>query len=272
MLGKILIVDDNKSLVDVLKLDLELRGHKVFCAFDGEEGEKEIIEKKPDLVILDVMMPKKNGYAVCRDIKRDTTLSKIPIILLTAKSTKEDIYWGHDCGADAYVTKPYETRELIMLVEQLLIDYKENRKSYSWTGLRDSSIIEKEAKMRIEAGGEVLLFDIEYDEEPKETFIQKYGMARFRDLVHSLAWGLNNAISEVSPTSIIGQYADDTFILMTNPNDEEKIREQIIKTSNKIIENAYNIEDRKNKGILKKELNSDKKFLVPIISLVLKNR
>lgn len=272
MIGKVLIVDDNKSLVDVLKLDLELRGHKVLSAFDGEEGEREIREKKPDIVILDVMMPKKNGYAVCRDIKRDASLSQIPIILLTAKSTKEDIYWGHDCGADAYVTKPYETRELIMLVEQLTSDYKENRRSYSWTGLRDSSVIEKEAKMRIDAGGEVVLFDLEYDEEQKETFIQKYGMLRFRDLIHSLSWGLNNAISEISPTSIMGQYADDSFILMTNPYDEGKILEQISKISNKIIENAYDIEDRKNKGILKKELNSDKEFLVPIISLVWKKR
>lgn len=272
MIGTILIVDDNKSLVDVLKLDLELRGHKVFSAFDGEEGEKLITEIKPDAVILDVMLPKKNGYAVCRDVKRDANLSKIPIILLTAKSTKEDIYWGHDCGADAYVTKPYESRELIMLVEQLMNDYKEGKRSFSWTGLRDYTVIEKEAKMRLDAGADVLLLDLEYDEEQKEAFIQKYGYPRFRDLTHSLAWGLNNAICEISTTSIIGQYADDTFVVMTTPKDLEEIKAKIIETSNKIIEKAYDLEDRKNKGILKKDLQSNKEVLIPIMTFILKKR
>jgi len=66
--------------------------------------------------------------------------------LLTAKNTKDDIYWGYDCGADAYVTKPYESRDLIRLVEQLLQDAKEGKRSYAWTGLPDASIVEKKSQ------------------------------------------------------------------------------------------------------------------------------
>ncbi|MFB3851385.1 MAG: response regulator transcription factor [Acidobacteriota bacterium] len=267
MPSKILIVDDNKSLVEVLQMDFELRGHKVLCAYDGEEGERAIREERPEIVILDVMMPNKNGYAVCRDVKRDPELSKIPIVLLTAKSTKDDIYWGYDCGADAYVTKPYESRELIKLVEQLLKDYKEGKRSFAWTGLADGAVVEKEAELRKEAGGESLLISLEYDEEPKETFLQKYGTGKFRDMIHSLAWKLYTAIQDVSKTALLGQYADDTFVLLINPKEEAGMKEKVLSVSDEIISSFYDSEDRKNRGILKRDLKSGTEILIPFMSL-----
>lgn len=266
MIGQILVVDDNRSLVEILQMDFELRGHKVITAYDGEEGEKAIRENHPDIVILDVMMPKKNGYSVCRDIKRDPELSKIPIILLTAKNTKDDIYWGYDCGADAYVTKPYESGELIRLVEQMLMDYREGKRSYAWTGLPDGSVVEKESRLRMEAGGESLLINIELKEEPKEVYIQKYGMGKYRDFVHTIAWRLYNAIQEVSQTALLGQYADDTFILLINPTEENKMKEKIKLVCEEIMPNFYDSEDRKRRGILKRDIASGAETLVPFMS------
>lgn len=268
MPSKILVVDDNKSLVEVLQMDFELRGHKVLCAYDGEEGERAIREERPEIVILDVMMPKKNGYAVCRDVKRDPDLSKIPIVLLTAKSTKDDIYWGYDCGADAYVTKPYESRELIRLVEQLLKDFKEGKRSFAWTGLTDGAVVEKEAELRKEAGGESLLINLEFDEESKETFMQKYGTDKFRDLIHTLAWKLYTAIQEVSQAALLGQYADDTFVLLMSPKEESRMKEKAQSVSEEIISNFYDAEDRKNRGILKKSFKGDTEVLIPMMSII----
>lgn len=270
MPSKVLIVDDNRSLVEVLQMDFELMGHKVLTAYDGEEGEKSIRENHPDIVILDVMMPKKNGYAVCREVKRDPELSRIPIILLTAKSTKDDIYWGYDCGADAYVTKPYESRELIKLTEQLLKDYKEGKRSFAWTGLTDGLVVEREWELRKEAGGESLLINLEFEEEPKIVFIQKYGTGKYRDFIHTLAWKLYNVIQEVSQTVLLGQYADDTFVLLINPKEEEKIKETVISAYNEIIESFYDAEDRVRKGILKKEVKGEKEIIVPFMRLLWK--
>lgn len=270
MPSKILVVDDNRSLVEILKMDFELRGHKVFTAYDGEEAEQSIRENHPELVILDVMMPKKNGYAVCRDIKRDFELSKIPIVLLTAKNTKDDIYWGYDCGADAYVTKPYESRDLIRLVEQLLQDAKEGKRSYAWTGLPDASVVEKEISLRKDAGGDVVVLNIEFDDEAKEGFIQKYGMGIYRDMIHSLAWKIYNTIQEISPTTMVGQYGDDSFILLTHPDEKEKIKERIIEEGNSLIKGYYSEEDKIRGGISVIDIRSGKETIVSMISLLVK--
>jgi len=271
MLGKILVVDDNRSLVEVLQMDFELRGHKVFTAYDGEEAERAIRESKPDIVILDVMMPKKNGYTVCRETKRDPELSKIPIVLLTAKSTKDDIYWGYDCGADAYVTKPYESSELIKLVEQMLKDSKEGKRTYAWTGLLDGSVVEKEAKLRLDAGGEAVLLNFEIDDdEAKEVFIQKYGTGKFRDIIHTLSWRIYSAIQEVSKTALLGQYADDSFVLLLTKDEEAKLKEKVLSVGNELIESVYDEEDKKNKGIWKKDFKTGKGTLIPFMNLKLK--
>lgn len=267
MRGKILVVDDNRNLVDVLKMELELRGHTVLTAYDGEEGEESIINNKPDLVILDIMMPKKNGYEVCRNVKRNVEFSKIPIILLTAKSTKDDIYWGYDCGADAYVTKPYETTELLRIVDQLLQDYKEGKRTYAWTGLRDASIVEKEYKFRKEAGGKALLINIEFEEEPRDVFIQKYGMAKFRDFIHSFAWKMNNILSEVVPSTIVGQYADDTFLILLPESEEETIKQKVEEIFEEMVKLLYDDEDLNQKGIVRRNLITGKEEIIPLMKI-----
>lgn len=267
MPSRILVVDDNKSIVEIIKMDFELRGHKVFTAYDGEEAEAAIKENPPDLIILDVMMPKKNGYSVCRDLKRNAELSKIPVILLTAKNTKNDIYWGYDSGADAYVTKPYEPRELINLADQLIEEAKQGKKRHSWTGLPDASVVEKEAFFRKDAGGEALLVNFEFDEEEKGTFLQKYGAAAFREQVHSLAWKLSNNLREVSPTAIIGQYGNDNFLLLLHPSEEEKARNRLMTVSESLIKSSYDGEDQETRGILKRDVVGQVEVLVPIMTM-----
>src|SRR5512135_2045259 len=110
---KILIADDNRAITEVLQLNFSLLGY-------GEQAEQKCRALRPDVLILDVMMPKMNGYKVCRNLKQDQETARIPIILLTAKNLKEDVYWGYDSGADAYITKPYDPRQLEILVDQLI--------------------------------------------------------------------------------------------------------------------------------------------------------
>jgi twitching motility two-component system response regulator PilH len=266
MQSKILVVDDNKSIVEVLQIDFELRGHKVFVAYDGEQAELSVKENWPDLIILDVMMPKKNGYAVCRDLKRDPDFSKIPVILLTAKNTKDDIYWGYDSGADAYVTKPYEPRELINLVDQLLKESKEGKRSVAWTGLQDASVVEKEAFLRKEAGGEALLVNLDFVDSERETYIQKYGAAKFRELVHDLAWKMHDNLQEVAPMAIIGQYADDNFLILFHPSEAERINKRLLAVSDALIRNSYDGKDQESGGVSTRDLETGKEVVVPIMA------
>lgn len=111
---KILIVDDEKPIVDILKFNLEKEGYKTVEAYDGEQAVKLALETKPDLIILDVMLPKMDGFTVCRKIRQKLSC---PVIMLTAKEEVVDKIIGLELGADDYMTKPFSIRELIARIK-----------------------------------------------------------------------------------------------------------------------------------------------------------
>lgn len=117
---KILLIDDELHIIELLKYNLEINGYKVFYALSGKEGLKLAIDKKPDLILLDVMLPEMDGFDVCKEIKKNETISNIPIIMLTAKSEEFDKILGLELGADDYITKPFSVRELLARVKAVL--------------------------------------------------------------------------------------------------------------------------------------------------------
>ena len=114
---RILIVDDEKQLVSLVKLHMEMAGYEVLSANDGEKAMLIIKEERPDLIILDLMIPKIDGWEVC---KRLRTVGDIPVIMLTARTDTDDKLKGFECGADDYVTKPFSPRELVARVKRVL--------------------------------------------------------------------------------------------------------------------------------------------------------
>ena len=117
---KILIVDDEAELVDLVKIRLEAAGYDVIKAYDGQEGLEKAKSEKPDLVLLDIMMPKMDGYKVCGLLKMDARFKKIPVILFSAKAQKEDAQLAKEVGADQYVTKPFEAAVLLSKIQELI--------------------------------------------------------------------------------------------------------------------------------------------------------
>jgi two-component system response regulator VicR len=109
----ILVVDDDPDIVDIISYSLRKDGHKVIAGHDGQEALDLARRHRPDLAILDVMMPKQNGFEVCRRLRQE---SAMPIILLTAKGEEADKVWGLDLGADDYMTKPFSHKELLARV------------------------------------------------------------------------------------------------------------------------------------------------------------
>ena len=122
MSNNILIVDDEKAIADIIKFNLEKEGYTVYTANDGEEGIKKVFELMPDLVLLDIMMPKKDGFQVLKEIRAKY---QIPVIMLTAKEEEVDKVLGLELGADDYVVKPFSMRELMARVKANLrrVDY-----------------------------------------------------------------------------------------------------------------------------------------------------
>ncbi|MET3193065.1 two-component system response regulator VicR [Bacillus sp. OAE603] len=111
---KILIVDDEKPIADILKFNLEKEGFEIVCAYDGDEALQKVDEFLPDLVLLDIMLPIRDGLEVCREIRKN---HEMPIIMITAKDSELDKVLGLEMGADDYVTKPFSTRELLARVK-----------------------------------------------------------------------------------------------------------------------------------------------------------
>lgn len=111
---KILVIDDEKPIADILEFNLKKEGFDVYCAYDGNEALEKVEEVKPDLILLDIMLPLRDGMEVCREVRKkyDT-----PIIMLTAKDSEIDKVLGLEFGADDYVTKPFSTRELLARVK-----------------------------------------------------------------------------------------------------------------------------------------------------------
>ncbi len=119
-LKKILIVDDEEGIVKVVKMYLEHHDYEVITASEGQEGLEKAKTEKPDLIVLDLMLPKINGYKVCGLLKKDTRYTKIPIILFTAKAQEKDIKLGEEVGADAYIIKPFEPEILLSKIKELI--------------------------------------------------------------------------------------------------------------------------------------------------------
>lgn len=121
---RILVVDDKKDLVKVVKVNLEHEGYRVETAYDGEEALSKVARVKPDLIILDIMLPKIDGWEVLSQIRGEAKTSVIPVIILTAKTEEASKLLGYNLGTDDYVTKPFSIQELMARVNAVLRRFK----------------------------------------------------------------------------------------------------------------------------------------------------
>ena len=119
-MANILIADDSLAELQIFQQTLQPTGHTIMTVMDGDAAEDKLKSEKIDLVILDVIMPKKNGFQVCRDIKSNDRLKKIPVIMVTSKDQESDKFWGMKQGADEYLTKPFKPEDLLKAVKKYI--------------------------------------------------------------------------------------------------------------------------------------------------------
>lgn len=122
MARRILIADDEENIVISLEFLMKREGFEVLIAKDGEQAVETIRTEMPDLVLLDIMMPKKSGFEVCQEVKSDPELSSVRILMLTAKGRETEVAKGLALGADCYITKPFSTKELVERVRSMLAE------------------------------------------------------------------------------------------------------------------------------------------------------
>jgi two-component system alkaline phosphatase synthesis response regulator PhoP/two-component system response regulator VicR len=120
---KILVVDDERHIVRLIQVNLERAGYKVLSAYDGPEALKKIDSEKPDMIVLDVMMPRMDGFEVLKRLKAKPETNELPVIMLTAKAQDADVFRGWSSGVSAYLTKPFNPIELITFVRRIFSGY-----------------------------------------------------------------------------------------------------------------------------------------------------
>jgi DNA-binding response OmpR family regulator len=188
----VLIIEDDATMLRGLKDNFEFKGYKVITATDGEAGLKAALDAKPDLIVLDIMLPKINGYEVCRLIRKEKL--EMPIIMLTAKGEESDIVLGLNLGADDYVTKPFSIRELLARAAAFLRHSKEGgQEVYEFAEYRLDIV----ARKLTCSGKEIALSPKEF--RLLEFFLKKAGRALTRDEILNAVWGYDCV---VTPRSI----------------------------------------------------------------------
>ncbi len=185
-MAKVLIVEDQKTLATELADKLRSEGYSVFTAFDGEDGLEKVHTEHPDLVVLDIMLPKLDGLSLCRMIRRDTTTAHIPIIMLTARSSEVDKIVGLESGADDYMVKPLALGEFLARVRAVM------RRAPGHSVLQEELVSND---LRLSLTGRRLFRDGEEKNLSNKEFdlltelMRNKGVVLSRDLILAKVWG-----------------------------------------------------------------------------------
>jgi two-component system, OmpR family, phosphate regulon response regulator PhoB len=185
---KILIIEDESDVADLLELNLHKAGFKTSTAADGANGLQKARDDRPDFIILDLMLPKISGLEVCRILKNDTATSHIPILMLTAKAEEVDRIVGLEFGADDYVTKPFSPREVGLRIRAIL---RRGEKPEERIKAGSISIDPARHEVRID-GKRVHLTSLEF--KLLRTLIQRRGRVQDRDKLLNDVWGYEAVI------------------------------------------------------------------------------
>ncbi|MEZ4649743.1 MAG: response regulator [Candidatus Eisenbacteria bacterium] len=240
---QILVVEDDSDLRKILRAILMREGYSVLTAGDGEEGLEVVEAHHPDLILLDVMMPKMDGRELCRRLKANVRTSQIPIIMLTAMSETNDRIGGLDLGANDYVTKPYEQRELLMRVRNLLDWGRLQRDANPLTGLPGNKGIEQQLRLRLETGGDFVFMYLDVDHfKPFNDF---YSYQKGDQIIRLLAFLLRQAVDDLgASTDFVGHVGGDDFVVITQPDRAQQVGDWIIQRFDEQVPELYNEVDR----------------------------
>ena len=181
---KILIVDDDENICELLRLYLEKDGFETVVANDGEQAVDYAAKYTPDLILLDIMLPKLDGWQVCREIRKS---SDVPIIMLTAKGETFDKILGLELGADDYISKPFDTKEVIARIKAVL---RRSRKETASSTLSAGDITLDAGRRQVTVAGEaVTLTRKEFD--LLETLMRNRGLVLTREKLLDTVWGID---------------------------------------------------------------------------------
>jgi PleD family two-component response regulator len=224
---KILVVDDEDHIRRILKFQLEKNGYRVVLAENGEIALELVRREAPDLIILDLMMPKIDGFETCRRIRQSFQTAQIPIIMLTAKTELQDKIKGLQDGANDYLIKPYSNEELLLRVGNVLEWSVKQKEANPLTGLPGNRAIEKELQGRIEKTEPFAFLYLDIDNF--KPYNDHYGYQKGDEAILFLSDIVTEAVNSLGGANdFVGHIGGDDFVVITSPARAEFISRHII--------------------------------------------
>lgn len=239
----VLVAEDEPHLREVLRFQLEAAGFTVVAAADGAEAVDLAVARAPDVCLLDVMMPRMSGFEACERLRSTFATRHIPIIMLTAKSEVDDRVEGLRGGANDYLTKPWDQRELIQRIRNLLEWSRQQRAASPLTGLPGNLSINEEIRRRIEADSPFAMLQIDIDHF--KAFNDHYGYARGDHAIQHLAHILNEVSARRGGArNFIGHIGGDDFVVLTSAGGARAFGEEILAEFDRSVPELYDPDDR----------------------------
>ncbi|SCF26135.1 diguanylate cyclase (GGDEF) domain-containing protein [Micromonospora viridifaciens] len=239
----VLVVDDDEDIARFVGFNLRLHGFEVLHASDGQEALEVIERQRPDLAVVDLMMPRIDGLELTRRLRADPMTSALPVIMLTAKGMTQDKVNGLSVGADDYLVKPFDTLELVARVNSTLRRYKEFREVSPLTGLPGNSRIRREISDRVRSGVDYAVGYIDIDRF--KSVNDRYGFSRGDEFISALARSLHRAVVSIGlPPAFLGHVGGDDFVIVCAPEQVRPLTFRAVEDFEKAADALYDPVDR----------------------------
>ena len=243
MAEHVLVVDDDPDVARFVEVNLRSAGYNVSVASNGEEAMERALELRPDLVLLDVMMPKMDGFEVAQRLRRDSRTSSSSIIMLTAKALSSDKVLGLSSGADDYIIKPFDPVELLARVKGTLRRAREMRALSPLTGLPGNIRVQEEIRRRVaeDEPFSLLYADLDYF----NAYNDHYGFVRGDRAIQGLARLINDVVHDMAgPQGFVGHVGGDDFIIIVPPDLGEVMAKSLVERFDEVAPSLYDSIDR----------------------------
>ncbi|MGH2661745.1 MAG: GGDEF domain-containing response regulator [Actinomycetota bacterium] len=260
----VLVVDDDPDIARFIEVNLRTHGFEVHVASDGVEALERADEIRPDLVLVDVMMPRMDGFQVVDRLRGDPRTANISIIMLTAKALTSDKVLGITSGADDYVVKPFDPVELVARVKGTLRRAREMRAVSPLTGLPGNARIEDELQRRVQSGETFALLYCDLDNF--KAYNDHYGFLRGDEALRTTSRAIQDTALDVGAEIFVGHLGGDDFVLISPVEKAEELCAAIIDRCGREIPSLYDPQDRA-RGYIEVENRQGRVEQFPLLSV-----
>lgn len=245
--GRILVVEDDFDISNMLRIYFSGQGYQVDVAARGDDALAMCRRKLPDLIVLDIMLPDMDGYAVCRELRTTTRTSHIPVIFLTQKDERSDKIAGLELGADDYITKPFDIEELKLRIRSAIRAHQRLNMTDPRTGLPSGRLIEEQLrKLMRRKDWTFILVGIDH----LDIFNDTYGFVAGDEVLRFAALLLGDIVDDLGTANdFLGHASNDTFTIITYSQDIEKLVVQIQERFQSEVKPHYNFMDSERGGV-----------------------